>query len=191
MYGDYFNHLCPVEILAVRSYSYLVTAGLIGHDDVENPFRYVRNAYSLSLSCLEHDTVSFLFVILASTPLNGRGIRLLTVYTPYQLLYRHLAPCERFELPDRSRGQQFSRLTLLPAKVTRHVCNWRSQRDSNPHFPVRSRTVYPLAYAILLLPLRLELRYTGMALTPADGDGSIGWKGETRTLDHRFIRTAL
>ncbi len=33
--------------------------------------------------------------------------------------------------------------------------------------------VYPLAYAILLLPLRLELRYTGMALTPADGDGSI------------------
>ena len=50
---------------------------------------------------------------------------------------------------------------------------WRSQRDSNPHIPVRGRTVYPLAYAILLLPLRLELRYTGMALTPADGGGSI------------------
>ena len=52
---------------------------------------------------------------------------------------------------------------------------WRSQRDLNPHIPVRGRTVYPLAYAILLLLLRLELRYTGMALTPADGDRSIWW----------------
>ena len=33
--------------------------------------------------------------------------------------------------------------------------------------------VCPLAYTILLLLLRLELRYTGMALTPADGDRSI------------------
>ena len=57
------------------------------------------------------------------------------------------------------------------AEVTRLI--WRSQRDSNPQYPVRGRMVYPLAYAILLLPLRLELRYTGMALTPADGGGSI------------------
>ena len=44
--------------------------------------------------------------------------------------------------------------------------------------------VYPLAYAILLLPLRLELRYTGMALTPADGDGSI-W------VEHRDLNSNL
>ena len=82
MYGDYFNHLCPVEILAVCSDSYLVTACLVRHDDVENPFRYVRNVCSLSLSCLEHDSVSFLRFIWRRHPDLNRdtGVnRLLTV----------------------------------------------------------------------------------------------------------------
>ena len=66
---------------------------------------------------------------------------------PYQLgICRQMAPCEGFE-PPVPKAQQFSRLTLLPAKVTRRI--WRSQQDSNSHIPDRSRAVYPLAYATI------------------------------------------
>ena len=71
---------------------------------------------------------------------------------PYQLgLCRQMAPCEGFE-PPVPKAQQFSRLTLLPAKVTRR--KWWSQQDSNSHIPVRGRAVYPLAYATFCCPRR-------------------------------------
>lgn len=83
MNGDDFNHFCPLEILAVRSDCYLVTVGLVGHYDLEDPFCYVRNTGCLSLSCLEHDKL-----------LLSLGIILL------DFLLEFLAVTARFELAN-------------------------------------------------------------------------------------------
>ena len=67
--GDNFDHLRSAEVLTVGSDGYLVTACLVRHDDVENSLCDVRNVDRLSLSCLEHDAVSFLMnFYMASTP---------------------------------------------------------------------------------------------------------------------------